>query len=92
MSFAGNTNIPGSGTGGVLPGGLGNVGTIAGMAGQVGALAGIPGAGLIGGAASAMQLAQTGLSLLGKTPTSIADAINSATGARALLTQDFRYI
>ncbi|MFV8668207.1 type VI secretion system Vgr family protein [Ralstonia pseudosolanacearum] len=92
MSFAGNTNIPGSGTGGALAGGLGNVGTIAGMAGQIGALAGMPGAGLIGGAASAMQLAQTGLSLLGKTPESIADVINSATGARALLTQDFRYI
>ncbi|MFV8601435.1 type VI secretion system Vgr family protein [Ralstonia pseudosolanacearum] len=92
MSFAGNTNIPGGSAGGALAGGLGNAGTIAGMTGQVGALAGIPGAGLIGGAASAMQLAQTGLSLLGKTPASIADAINNATGARALLTQDFRYI
>ncbi len=91
MSFAGNTNIPG-GAGGALAGGLGNVGAIVGMAGQIGALGGMPGAGLIGGAASAMQLAQTGLSLLGKTPGSIADAINNATGTRALLTQDFRYI
>ncbi len=88
MSFAGNMNVPGGG----LAGGLGNLGSIAGLAGQAGALAGMPGAGLIGGAASAMQLAQTGLSLLGKTPESIADAINSATGGRSLLTQDYRYI
>lgn len=88
MSFAGNMNVPGGG----LAGGLGNLGSIAGLAGQAGGLAGMPGAGLIGGAASAMQLAQTGLSLLGKTPESIADAINSATGGRSLLTQDYRYI
>ncbi len=87
MSFAGNANGSGGGAGG-----LGSLGSIAGIAGQVGALAGMPGAGLIGGAASAMQLAQTGLSLLGKTPESIADAINAAVGGRALLTQDYRFI
>ena len=41
-----------------------------------GMLGNVPGAGLIGGAARAAQLAQTGMSLLGRTPASIADAIN----------------
>ncbi|MCA8203725.1 type VI secretion system Vgr family protein [Burkholderia sp. AU33545] len=93
MSFAANGNPDGMGGGGAaLVGGLSNLGSLAGMAGQLGALTGMPGAGLLGGAASAVQLAQTGLSLMGKAPESIAEAINSLTGALPRLTQDNRFI
>lgn len=57
-----------------------------------GMLGNVPGAGLIGGAARAAQLAQTGMSLLGRTPASIADAINGMSGAKARLTQDSRFV
>ena len=78
--------------GAALAGGLSNLGSLAGMAGQLGALTGMPGAGLLGGAASAVQLAQTGLSLIGKAPESIAEAINGLTGAVPRLTQDNRFV
>ncbi len=55
MSFAANGNPDGMGGGGAaLAGGLSNLGSLAGMAGQLGALTGMPGAGLLGGAASAV--------------------------------------
>ncbi|SMF42354.1 hypothetical protein SAMN06295900_116161, partial [Trinickia caryophylli] len=72
MIFASNEN--GSGGSPVNAGALNGIGSVAGIASQIGSLAGLPGAGLIGGAARAVQLAQTGLSLLGKTPESVADA------------------
>ncbi|GAB2871872.1 hypothetical protein GCM10027093_04380 [Paraburkholderia jirisanensis] len=98
MSFALNGN--GSGLGGsptsiagASGSGLSNLGTIAGLAGQLSSLTGMPGAGLIGGAARATQLAQTGMTLLGKTPANIADSINSVTGAaKPKLTQDHRFV
>ena len=98
MSFA--LNGSGSGAGGsplslagAGSGALGNVGSMAGIASQLGSMAGMPGAGLIGGAARATQLAQTGMSLLGKTPSNIADSINSVTGAATpKLTQEHRFV
>lgn len=86
MSFAPIGNAGGGGA--LLTGGLSGLGQAAGMAGQLGALAG---AGLLNGVASAIQLAQTGMALMGKTPESIADAINSLTGDRAVFTQEHRY-
>ncbi len=53
---------------------------------------GLPGAGLLNGMASAIQLAQTGMALMGKTPESIAGAINSFTGDRPMFTQAHRYV
>ncbi|KUZ94006.1 hypothetical protein WI40_20250 [Burkholderia ubonensis] len=94
MSFAENRGAGGI-AGGAVPasaGGLASLGSIAGMAGQLGALTGMPGAGLLGGAASAVRLAQTGMAMLGKTPESIADAINGLAGARPQLTQENRYV
>lgn len=91
MSFLPNGNS-GMAGGGLFPSGLSNLGSIAGAASQAGALAGVPGTGLIGGATKAVQLAQTGMSLLGKTPASIADALNSASGAQPKLTQDNRFV
>ncbi|RQQ04651.1 type VI secretion system tip protein VgrG [Burkholderia stagnalis] len=94
MSFVEDRGASGL-AGGAVPataGGLASLGSIAGMAGQLGALTGMPGAGLLGGAASAVQLAQTGMAMLGKTPESIADALNSVTGGRPQLTQDNRYV
>lgn len=87
MSFAPNGN--GNGSSGSP---VGDIGSIAGFAGQLGSLTGMPGAGLIGGAARAVQLAQTGMSLLGKTPSSIADSINTVTGSRPRLTQQNRFV
>ncbi|CAE6784056.1 MULTISPECIES: type VI secretion system Vgr family protein [Paraburkholderia] len=96
MSFAsiGSGNgAGGSPIGSLAAGGvLGDVGSIAGLAGQAGSLAGVPGAGLMGGAARAVQLAQTGMSLLGRTPASIADSINGASGLKPQLTQENRFI
>lgn len=89
MSFAPIGNAGGGGASST--GGLSGFGQAAGMAGQLGALAGAPGAGLLNGAASAVQLAQTGMSLMGKTPESIAGAINSVTGDRPKFTQRNRY-
>jgi type VI secretion system secreted protein VgrG len=84
------TSLAGAGAGSSA---LGNLGSMAGLASQLGSMTGTPGAGLIGGAARATQLAQTGMSLLGKTPSTIADSINSATGAATpKLTQDHRFI
>jgi type VI secretion system secreted protein VgrG len=89
MSFAPIGNAGGGGA--PSAGGLSGLGQVAGMAGQLGALAGMPGAGLLNGAASAVQLAQTGMALMGKTPESIAGAINSLTGDRPKFTQRNRY-
>ncbi|KVQ21851.1 type VI secretion system Vgr family protein [Burkholderia ubonensis] len=94
MSFAENRGAGGI-AGGAVPasaGGLASLGSIAGMAGQLGALTGMPGAGLLGGAESAVRLAQTGMAMLGKTPESIADALNGLAGARPQLTQENRYV
>ncbi|RDU95214.1 type VI secretion system Vgr family protein [Trinickia dinghuensis] len=89
MSFTA-TGIAGGG-GAPSTSGLSNLGQAAGMAGQLGALAGMPGAGLLNGASSAVQLAQTGMSLMGKTPESVASAINGAAGDRPKFNQDYRY-
>ena len=89
MSFAPIGNAGGGGA--PSAGGLSGLGQVAGMAGQLGALAGVPGAGLLNGVASAVQLAQTGMALMGKTPESIAGAINSLTGDRPKFTQRNRY-
>lgn len=93
MSFTstGNGKAP-SGTSflstlsGGLPAGASTLVDAASMLGNV------PGAGLIGGAARAAQLAQTGMSLLGRSPASIADAINGMPGAKSRLTQDSRFV
>ncbi|APC66725.1 type VI secretion system tip protein VgrG (plasmid) [Ralstonia solanacearum] len=74
-----------------LPAG-GNALDMGSLASAAAMLGNVPGAGLIGGAARAAELAQTGMSLLGRTPASIADALNSAAGARSRLTQDSRFI
>ncbi|PMS35433.1 type VI secretion system secreted protein VgrG [Trinickia symbiotica] len=95
MSFVsnegGNGGLTGLGSGSpAAP--LNAIGSFAGMASQVATLTGAPGAAAIGGASRTLQLAQTGLSLLGKTPASIADSINSLSGARPRLTQTNRFI
>ncbi|MFD1970666.1 type VI secretion system Vgr family protein [Trinickia caryophylli] len=95
MSFTSNEAANGGSP--VAPGGIhapsGQLGTMVGLAGQIGAMAGMPGAGLLGETARAVQLAQTGLSLLGKTPASIADALNSVSGAaQPRLTQANRFV
>ncbi|RQS88766.1 type VI secretion system Vgr family protein [Burkholderia contaminans] len=97
MSFAPNGGLPtglgGSPLGALTPissalGGLG--GSLAsGVAGQLGPLAGL--AGHVDTVQRAMQLAQTGFSLMEKTPSAIADALNNATGT-ARLTQLNRYV
>lgn len=89
MSFAATGNAGGGGA--PSTSGLSNLGQAAGIAGQLGALAGVPGAGFLNGASSAVQLAQTGMALMGKTPESIAGAINSLTGDRPKFTQRHRY-
>ncbi|OXC80468.1 VgrG protein [Caballeronia sordidicola] len=86
MGFASNGNGLSNGAS------LSDIGSLAGIASQVAGLTGLPGAGAVGGAARAVQLAQTGASLLGKTPASIADAINSASGAQPKLTQANRFV
>ncbi|WP_436022832.1 type VI secretion system Vgr family protein [Trinickia sp. LjRoot230] len=94
MSFAGDSNAAGAGgnAGAAMAKGLSNIGSAAGLASQVSTLASAPGAGLIGGATSAMKLAQTGMQLMGKTPEAVAEAINSAAGGNPRLTQRFRYV
>ncbi len=89
MSYAATGN---TGGGAPLTGGLSTLGQAAGMVGQLGALTGVPGAGLLSGTASAIQLAQAGMALMGKTPESIASAINGIASARPKLTQDHRYV
>ncbi|MEW6342938.1 MAG: type VI secretion system tip protein TssI/VgrG [Pseudomonadota bacterium] len=84
--------VPGSSGNGAGTPSLGSLGSITGLASQVASLTGMPGAGLIGGAARAAQLAQTGMSLLGKTPASIADSINGSSAATPRLTQQNRFI
>src|ERR1700736_2109419 len=86
MSFASNGSGLSNGAS------LSDIGSLAGGASQIAGLSGMPGAGVVGGAVRAVQLAQTGASLLGKTPASIADAINSASGAQPKLTQDNRFV
>ena len=88
MSFAATGNAAG---GAPSASGLSGLGQAAGIAGQLGAIAGVPGAGFLNGASSAVQLAQTGMALMGKTPESIAGAINSLTGDRPKFTQRHRY-
>ena len=90
MSFAASGGAGGGGA--PMTGGFADFGSAAGVAGQLGAVAGVPGAGLLRGAASAVELAQTGMALMGKTPEAIAGAINSAAGGRPKLTQAHRYV
>ncbi|KVL47762.1 type VI secretion protein [Burkholderia cepacia] len=93
MSFAPNGGIP-NGLGG---GGLGSLSALGGLAGPVassvagslGPLAGL--AGHVDTVQRAMQLAQTGFSLMDKTPGAIAEAINGAANP-ARLTQLNRYV
>ncbi|KVS19346.1 type VI secretion system Vgr family protein [Burkholderia multivorans] len=94
MSFAPNGGIP-SGFGGNSLGSLSALGGLAGpiastVAGQIGPLAGV--AGHLDTVQRAVQLAQTGFSLMNKTPAAIADALNNATGGVARLTQLNRYV
>ncbi len=86
MSFAPNGSPPG-GMGGSPFGSLSALGGLAGpiastVAGNIGPLAGV--ASHLDTVQRAMQLAQTGFSLMEKTPSSIADAINNATGTTRL--------
>ncbi|MGN6652596.1 type VI secretion system Vgr family protein [Trinickia sp.] len=90
MSFAATGEAGGGGA--PLAGTLSGLGQAAAMAGQIGGLAGLPGAGLLHGASSAIQLAQTGMSLMGKTPESIAGAINGVATDQAKFTQAYRYV
>ncbi|HIH2750746.1 type VI secretion system tip protein VgrG [Burkholderia aenigmatica] len=94
MSFAPNGGIP-SGFGGNSLGSLSALGGLAGpiastVAGQIGPLAGV--ASHLDTVQRAVQLAQTGFSLMEKTPAAIADAINNAVGGVARLTQMNRYV
>ncbi|AMP04700.1 type VI secretion system tip protein TssI/VgrG [Collimonas pratensis] len=89
MSFASNGN--GGGSGLSLPSASGMLGQVAGLAGTFGS--GTAAAQVLGQASQAAQLAQTAASLLGgKTPATIADAINSLTGSSGKLTQQGRII
>ncbi|MDR8072225.1 type VI secretion system Vgr family protein [Burkholderia cenocepacia] len=93
MSFAPNGGIP-SGLGGGALGSLSALGGLAGpvassVAGSLGPLAGL--AGHVDTVQRAMQLAQTGFSLMDKTPGAIAEAINGAANP-ARLTQLNRYV
>ncbi|KWO36542.1 type VI secretion protein [Burkholderia sp. MSMB1459WGS] len=93
MSFAPNGGIP-SGLGGSALGSLSALGGLAGpvassVAGSLGPLAGL--AGHVDTVQRAMQLAQTGFSLMDKTPGAIAEAINGAANP-ARLTQLNRYV
>ncbi|MDR3101087.1 MAG: type VI secretion system tip protein VgrG [Paraburkholderia sp.] len=92
MSFTANGNAGAAGGGSAMGGGLSTLGSLTGMAGQIGSLAGMPGAAALGNASRAVQLAQTGMALMGKTPESIADALNTLGGGQPLLTQDHRYV
>lgn len=96
MTFASNqgggSGQAGSPLGTSMLSSFGSIGSLADVSSQIGASTGVPGAGLIGDAARAAQLAQTGLSLLGKTPASIVDSINSTSSGRARLTQQNRFI
>ncbi|MFL9872631.1 type VI secretion system Vgr family protein [Paraburkholderia megapolitana] len=91
MSFGSSNDAPG----GSLPG-IGNslgglAGSLAsGVASHLGPLGGL--VSQVNTLQRAAQLAHTGFSLLGKTPESIAGAINSATGGPARLTQENRYV
>ncbi|MXN60885.1 contractile injection system protein, VgrG/Pvc8 family, partial [Burkholderia pseudomallei] len=94
MSFAPNGGIP-NGSGGNPLGSLSALGGLAGpiastVAGQIGPLAGV--AGHLDTVQRAVQLAQTGFSLMNKTPGAIVDALNNAGGGVARLTQLNRYV
>ncbi|MBU9260173.1 type VI secretion system tip protein VgrG [Burkholderia multivorans] len=94
MSFAPNGGLPG-GPGGSPLGSLSALGGLVGpvastIAGNVGPLAGA--AGHMDTVQRALQLAQTGFSLMQKTPSAIADALNDAAGGAARLTQLNRYV
>lgn len=89
MSFASSN--------GGLPGGLGGsplsglAGSLASeVAGHLGPLGGL--VGQISTVQRAVQLAHTGFQLMGKTPESVAGAVNSASGGVARLTQENRYV
>ncbi|RQT68219.1 type VI secretion system tip protein VgrG, partial [Burkholderia cepacia] len=97
MSFAPNGGPP-TGLGGSPLGALTSIGSALGglggslassVAGQLGPLAGL--AGHVDTVQRAMQLAQTGFSLMEKTPGAIAEAINGAANP-ARLTQLNRYV
>ncbi|WP_406806261.1 type VI secretion system Vgr family protein [Burkholderia semiarida] len=93
MSFAPNGGIP-NGLGGGALGSLSALGGLAGpvassVAGSLGPLAGL--AGHVDTVQRALQLAQTGFSLMEKTPGAIAEAINGAANP-ARLTQLNRYV
>jgi type VI secretion system secreted protein VgrG len=88
MSFASNNS---GGSGLSLPGASGMLGQVAGLAGTF--AGGSAAAQAIGQASQAAQLAQTAAALLdGKTPATIADAINSLSGSKGKLTQQGRII
>ncbi|PCE26127.1 type VI secretion protein [Paraburkholderia acidicola] len=90
MSF-GSSNDASGGSPLGIGSALGGVGSLAsGLASHLGPLGAL--AGQINTMQRAVQLAHTGFSLLGKTPESIAGAINSAAGGPARLTQQNRYI
>ncbi|CAB3759081.1 hypothetical protein GQ57_20275 [Burkholderia sp. MSh2] len=97
MSFAPNGGLP-TGLGGSPLGALTPIGSAlgghggsltSGVAGQLGSLAGL--ARHVDPVQPAMQLAQTGFSLMDKTPGAVAEAINGA-GSPAHLTQLNRYV
>ncbi|RQX80880.1 type VI secretion system tip protein VgrG [Burkholderia anthina] len=93
MSFAPKGGLPG-GLGGSPLGSLSALGGLIGpaastIAGNLGPLAGV--AGHIDTVQRALQLAQTGFSLMEKTPTAVAQALNEAAGGVARLTQLNRY-
>ncbi|MCX4160652.1 MULTISPECIES: type VI secretion system Vgr family protein [Paraburkholderia] len=90
MSF-GSSNDASGGSPLGIGSALGGVSSLAsGLASHLGPLGAL--AGQINTVQRAVQLAHTGFSLLGKTPESIAGAINSAAGGPARLTQRNRYV
>jgi type VI secretion system secreted protein VgrG len=70
---------------------LSGAGSLAGMAGNLGSAFSPSTAGVVNQAARAVQLAQTASSLIGKTPSAIADSIN-ALATKPLLTQQNRFM
>lgn len=71
---------------------LGSAGSIAGVASSLGGAVGSSSAaGVVNQAARAVQLAQTASNLIGKTPSAVADAINSL-AVKPLLTQQNRFM
>ena len=92
MSFGSSNDASGGSPLGGIGSSLGGLaGSLAsGVAGHLGPLGGL--VSQVNTLQRAAQLAHTGFSLLGKTPESIAGAINSAAGGPARLTQQNRYV